>query len=132
MTCVNRTKTGAPLPKLEEVVMEGHEFSIDIEWSIDPLYPDQTVTVAYRKSDNSDTFTVMDPVPRDDGAITIDGLVTETEYTIWMRPETASHVGEWQSFVGITQEGWGSGFELVIHDGDSVTFNGEVVVVRIA
>jgi hypothetical protein len=125
-------KTAAPLPKLASLTMEGHISSVDIDWAITTSYPDQIVSIMYRKADNSDFFVEVTQVDRDDGSIAIINLVQDTQYTIWIRPETAIYYGEWQAYLALTEEGWDSGTEAVTINGTLVSHLGDLVTIATA
>jgi len=130
MNCVLTDKTAAPLPRLEGVVLTGFPDRIDAAWDNTDSYPEQTVRLLYRLADNTDVFTAVTDVSRDGGqSSTGSGLTNGVEYTIWMRPETPLHYGEWQAFVGVTEDGWISGVEALVHDGELIYHGAELVVV---
>ena len=129
MRCVNTDKVAAPLAKLEAVVLTGFSNKIQVVWNTDTSYPEQTVTMIWRRADNTDEFSLEASTPRDSGTLsTALTLETSTLYTLWLRPENPLNYGEWQSFSGIADDGWISGVEAVIF-GDDVIYHGNDLVV---
>ncbi len=130
MNCQSSDKVAAPLPKLSGVLLTGFENKIDVEWSTLDSYPNQSVRIIFRKNDNTDIFRESPTNYRDVGKIsTLADLEPSIYYTIWIRPETATYYGEWQAYLAVTDPGWISGIEAVIHNGELVYFGDELVTV---
>jgi len=129
MRCVLTDKTAAPLPRLEGVALTGADNQISVQWDTANGLPDQTVEMVFRLANNSDVFTYVPTATRDSGATATPATLTKgTEYTLWLRPETPLHYGEWQAYVGTTDNGWISGVEAVIQ-GDQLLYIGADLVV---
>ncbi len=126
---ITSDKVAAPLHKLKSVVMVGFADHIAIQWATDVSYPQQTVEMIFRKSDNTDEFNIVTTNARDVGSMATPYTLEEgVDYTIWIRPVDPLYYGEWQATVATAIDGWISGVEAVTHNGELVYFNSELVV----
>lgn len=89
-------------------------------------HPTESVSILYRLEDG--TFYYSNSATRDSGTIDSDTLPAGGVYKVWLRPETATEVGEWQEVMAITDASLDSDAEVVYFEG-SVVYHGTDVVI---
>lgn len=108
--------------------IDGNDDNFVISWNTAMGYPDQTVKMMARLDNQVGNYLPRQSVSRDGGALTsTTGLPKGGLYIVWLRPETATTYGDWQFVTAITDNGWNSDSDTVVHLGETV-FHGEDVV----
>lgn len=97
MNFITEDKTAGILDVLVDIeVSASSERYFTVHWDTTESYTSQTVHVAYRLKNNTDSFSFIDSVSRDTGSASSPSGLESAEYTIWLRTETADHYGVWQ------------------------------------
>jgi len=116
------------MARLAGTTVEGFSDRLVLHWSNLIVFPGEQVQLIYRLSDNSDIFKYADVVARDEGsASTPSGLLPDTLYTLWARPESSGIHGVWQSWNAITIPGL-QGLVPVVHK-ETTVMHGDLMVV---